>query len=77
MPARRRLSPAYHWTDEKTVAFIEALAATASVSAAAAKVGMSRQSAYRLRARLDPEFAAIWDGVAVLARRLHTARRRR
>ncbi|MCW1431862.1 hypothetical protein [Novosphingobium sp. JCM 18896] len=75
MPTRRRPSPAYHWTDEKMIAFMEALAATASVTAAAAKVGMSRQSAYRLRARLDPERAALWDGVAVLARRLRTARR--
>ena len=43
------------------MAFLKALVATLSVAAAARSVGMSRQSAYRLRARLGPEFGRVWD----------------
>ena len=43
-------------------AFLRALAATHSVSDAARAVGMSRQSAYRLRSRLKGRaFDAAWD----------------
>lgn len=40
------------WTPDKQAAFLRELAAVHSVAAAARSVGMSRQSAYRLRARL-------------------------
>jgi hypothetical protein len=39
------------WTAQRQVAFIEALAETASVEEACRRVGMSRSSAYRLRSR--------------------------
>ena len=49
------------WTKCKMAAFLRALAATHSVKAAAKSVGMSRQSAYRLRARLKGKaFDAAW-----------------
>jgi hypothetical protein len=50
------------WTAAKMAAFLRALAATHSVSAAARSAGMSRQSAYRLRARLKGKaFDLAWD----------------
>lgn len=49
------------WTTEKQVDFLRMLAATQSVAAAARSVGMGRQSAYKLRARLsDQPFGAGW-----------------
>ena len=50
------------WTADRQLGFLDILARTNSVSAAAAAVGMSRESAYRLRRR-DPAglFAAAWD----------------
>jgi hypothetical protein len=50
------------WTAARQLAFLHALAGTRSISRAAEAAGMSRESAYRLRAR-DPHglFAAIWD----------------
>ena len=50
------------WTAGRQLAFLEALAATRSVTQAGAAAGMSREGAYRLRAR-DPHglFAALWD----------------
>jgi hypothetical protein len=50
--AYQRTSRAHEWTRAKMREFLRALAATASVSQAAQQVGMSRQSAYDLRARL-------------------------
>ncbi len=41
----------YRWTPAKAMGFLEALAACGKVVAAARSVGMTRQSAYRLRAR--------------------------
>ena len=62
---RKRAAPApaeLRWTRERQVDFLAALAETHSVSHAARAVGMSRQSAYRLRARLrDQPFALAWD----------------
>lgn len=56
-PATRRDG----WTTRKQTAFLQMLAATQSVSVAAKAVGMSRQSAYKLRARLDDApFGAGW-----------------
>jgi hypothetical protein len=44
------------------VAFLRALAVTGSVATAAKMVGISRKSAYQLRARAEAEsFAAAWD----------------
>ena len=56
-----RTNPDYRWTRPKTIAFLRALALGGSVAGAAREVGMSRQSAYRLRARLGEEFVAVWD----------------
>ena len=50
------------WTPRKMTEFLRALASTHSVSHAAKAVGMSRQSAYRLRSRLKGmAFDAAWD----------------
>jgi hypothetical protein len=50
------------WTAERQLRFLDALARTRSVIKAAAAVGMSRESAYRLRNRKDGAlFAAAWD----------------
>lgn len=43
------------WTPQRQSAFLRALASTQSVAAAARSVGLSRQSAYALRARLQGE----------------------
>ncbi|GAB5486579.1 MAG: hypothetical protein Pars2KO_01490 [Parasphingorhabdus sp.] len=52
------------WTPLRQAEFIGVLAETRSVSAAASFVGMSRESAYRLRRKLGAgEFAAVWDAV--------------
>lgn len=59
------------------VAFLSALAVHGSVAAAARSVGMSRNSAYRLRARLGPGFGELWDtGLALAARQRLKARAR-
>lgn len=50
------------WTPARQHAFVAALRETRCVTAAAGAVGMSWQSAYRLRARADAaSFAAAWD----------------
>jgi hypothetical protein len=50
------------WTPRKMADFLRELASTHSVQAAAKAVGMSRQSAYRLRARLKGlAFDSAWD----------------
>lgn len=52
------------WTPIRQAAFLGALTETGSVSAAARKVGMARETAYRLRRRRGAEsFAAAWDAV--------------
>jgi hypothetical protein len=62
------------WTPSRQLAFLETLARTRSVSAAAKAVGMSREGAYRLRSRPDAGlFAAAWDramsaGLTVVSR---------
>lgn len=56
------------WTTQRQADFLRELAATHCVSAAARKVGMSRQSAYGLRARLKGEpFDRAW-AAALLCR---------
>jgi hypothetical protein len=50
------------WTPARQAAFLRELAATHCVSAAARAVGMSRQSAYKLRNRLkDEPFDIAWQ----------------
>lgn len=52
------------WSEERQCGFLAQLYVTGSVAAAARAVGMTRMSAYRLRARAGAEsFAAIWDRV--------------
>lgn len=59
----RQCNADYRWTMPKVTAFLEALALCGCVAEAARRVGMSRQSAYRLRARLaGTRFVAAFDG---------------
>ncbi|QJB68690.1 hypothetical protein [Parasphingorhabdus halotolerans] len=52
------------WTPLRQAEFIGVLAETRSVSAAAAFVGMSRESAYRLRRKPGAgAFVAVWDDI--------------
>jgi len=56
------------WTRARQAAFLAALAETHSVAEAARSVGMSRQSAYKLRTRLrEQPFAMAWDAAYVSA----------
>jgi hypothetical protein len=68
------------WTPQRQADFLGALAETRSALAAARRVGMSRESAYRLRRREDAgSFAAAWDaalGRADTARRKVTSQER-
>ena len=66
------LAPTRHradgWTPERQRGFLEALASSGSVSAAARAVGMSRETAYAQRRRADARgFAQAWDAARVLA----------
>lgn len=70
----RRPNADYRWTRAKIVAFLQALVLTGSVKSAARQVGMSRQSAYRLRERLGPDFAASWDQGLALRHRFGAPR---
>lgn len=50
------------WTPQRQADFLGHLGETGSVSAACARVGMSRNSAYKLRRKPQAEsFAAAWD----------------
>lgn len=50
------------WSEERQAHFLGFLAETGSVSAACARVGMSRKGAYQLRRKPHAEsFAAAWD----------------
>ena len=52
------------WSEARQCGFLAALYVTGSVAAAARSVGMSRESAFRLRARKGAEsFARAWDRV--------------
>ena len=48
------------WTIRRQLTFLDTLASTRSITAAARAAGMSRESAYRLRNRASA-FAAAWD----------------
>lgn len=68
LPARRpKSSPEPRWTGARMGQFLDELAASQSVAAAARAVGMSRQSAYRLRARLQgAAFGTAWEAALQL-----------
>ena len=57
----RRSNADYRWSRLRIHAFLRALAVTGSVASASRVVGVSRQSAYRLRRRLGAGFAEVWD----------------
>jgi hypothetical protein len=64
-PSRSNPSKSFRrdgWTAKRQLAFLDELARSGRISIAARAAGMSRESAYRLRAR-DPGglFAAAWD----------------
>jgi helix-turn-helix protein len=64
------------WTAGKQLRFILALARGAGLREAARELGMSRQSAYRLRQRPGAEsFAAAWDRAQAFARDVTAASR--
>jgi hypothetical protein len=57
------------WTEPRQRCFVEALAVTGSVEAAARMVRMSRKSAYALRSRPDAgSFALAWDEAVSIGR---------
>jgi len=59
------------WTAERQRDFVAALMEGLSPGSAAVRVGLSRQSAYRLRERPGAgEFAAAWDRAQAAGRRL-------
>ena len=68
---RPRTNADYRWTNRKVRAFIEALGQDGKVASAARAVGMTRQSAYRLKHRI-PAVAEAWVKVKAVGR----ARRR-
>ena len=70
--------PAYHWTTCRAEVFLGALAHFGRVGEAARAVGMSRQSAYKLRDRLgrDELFARAWDHARAEGRGRRQARQR-
>jgi hypothetical protein len=60
------------WTPERQRRFLMALAAMGTVDSAARAVGMSRISAYKLKAREGAEsFAAEWDRAIGFGRAIH------
>ena len=61
----------YRWTPRKAHAFLDALALHGKVAAAARTVGMTRQSAYKLKQRI-PVVAESWAHAQAIGR----ARRR-
>lgn len=74
-PAGRRIRTD-GWTHDRRVTFCVALAASGSVTFAAASAGLSRKSAYALRKR-DRGFASLWDRSLAAARAARREARRR
>jgi len=70
--------PSYRWTTRKAQVFLGALADLGRVGEAARAVGMSRQSAYKLRERLGEGalFARVWDDAQASGRAKRRERRR-
>lgn len=66
------------WTPERQLVFLHWLERTRSASEAAEKAGLSRESAYRLRAR-DPHglFALMWRDIMARPFRIHWGHRLR
>jgi hypothetical protein len=66
------------WTPQRQADFLGMLAETGSVMGAREAVGMSRRSAYALRARAEAgSFAAVWDAaLGVPLRKVTVADRR-
>ena len=64
------------WTGEKATIFLKLLARSGKVAASARAVGMSRQAAYRLRARA-PKFAEYWDMSMEVWRKTRASAQRR
>jgi hypothetical protein len=56
------------WTAERRQSFPQCLAAGGTVRLACARVGLTRQAAYKLRSR-EPVFALAWDQALLDARR--------
>ncbi|HEX8224446.1 MAG TPA: helix-turn-helix domain-containing protein [Allosphingosinicella sp.] len=57
------------WSHERQLRFVVGLAKGLTPGRAAARLGMSRQSAYKLRKRAGAEdFAAAWDSAQLFAR---------
>ena len=75
-PARRPNAD-YRWSRDKIIAFVRALSETGSITASARVVGMSRQSAYRMRARMGAPFAELWDEAGRVGHRRRYLSRRR
>ena len=71
--------PSYHWTTRKARVFLGALADLGRVGEAARAVGMSRQSAYKLRDRLgcDTLFARAWAQAQASGRTKRRLRRQK
>lgn len=64
------------WTPARQAAFLGALAETGSVTAAARRVGLARETAYRLRRRPGAgSFVAAWDRAAAQGDRFAQADR--
>jgi hypothetical protein len=64
------------WTNGRRVTFFVTLAATGSVTFAAASVGLSRKSAYALKKR-DKTFASLWERGLTMAGKARSAARPR
>jgi hypothetical protein len=62
-----RRSAEYRWTNRKAHAFLDALAQHGKVAAAARAVGMTRQSAYKLKDRV-PVVAESWARAQAIGR---------
>ena len=57
----------YRWTGAKAAAFVDALSRHGKVAVAAREVGMSRQSAYRLKQRFA-RLAELWPAAQAAGR---------
>ena len=74
-PSQRPRPNNARWTGAKASTFIKMLARSGKVTSCALAVGMSRQSAYRLRAR-SPNFAHYWEIAMGEAKRRRASARR-
>ena len=63
------LHPDYHWSLANQRGFLETLATTGNITAAAKAVAMSREAAYAFCRRGGAAFSLGWDAAILLARR--------